>query len=395
MNTRFSEEDEAFRREIAAWLADNLTGEFAVVRGRGGPGDEHALSEERHAWEKKMGTDGWTCVGWPVECGGRGLSLSQQVIFYEEYARAKGPGRVGHIGEGLIGPTIIHFGSEEQKQRFLPGIVSGDEIWCQGYSEPNAGSDLANVQMKAVLEGDEWVLNGQKVWTSGAAWSQWCFVVCRTDPDVQPKHRGISYILVPMDQEGVEIRPIAQMTGDSEFSEVFFNDARTSAENIVGEVNGGWKVAMGTLEFERGASTLGQQMAFQNELQQIIDIAVSNGRSHDPIIRQRIADAWIGLRLQRYNALRMLSVAEGGQPGREAMITKIFWATWHRSLGKLAMDVLGADAEIAEGAPYQLSGLQRMYLFSRSDTIYAGSNEIQRNIISERALGMPREPRPA
>jgi alkylation response protein AidB-like acyl-CoA dehydrogenase len=395
MNTRFSDEDEAFRREIAGWLADNLTGEFAVVRGRGGPGDEHALVEERHAWEKRLGAAGWTCVGWPVECGGRGLSLSQQVIYYEEYARAKGPGRVGHIGEGLIGPTIIHFGTEEQKRRFLPGIVSGEEIWCQGYSEPNAGSDLANVQTKAVLEGDEWVLNGQKVWTSGAAWSDWCFAVCRSDPDAQPKHRGISYILVPMRQPGVEIRPIVQMTGDAEFSEVFFNDARTPADNIIGEVNGGWKVAMGTLAFERGASTLGQQMLFANELQQIIDIAVENGRAKDPIIRQRIADAWIGLRLQRYNALRMLSGAEGAEPGREAMITKIFWATWHRSLGKLAMDVLGSEGEIAEGAPYELSGLQRMFLFSRSDTIYAGSNEIQRNIISERALGLPREPRPA
>jgi alkylation response protein AidB-like acyl-CoA dehydrogenase len=185
------------------------------------------------------------------------------------------------------------------------------------------------------------------------------------------------------------------MTGDSEFSEVFFNEARTPAENLVGEVNGGWAVAMGTLAFERGASTLGQQMSFQNELQQIIDAAVSNGRAKDPILRQRIADAWIGLRIQRYNALRMLSQAEGGDPGREAMITKIFWATWHRSLGKLAMDVLGPASEIAEGAPYQLSALQRMYLFSRSDTIYAGSNEIQRNIIAERALGLPREPRPA
>jgi alkylation response protein AidB-like acyl-CoA dehydrogenase len=185
------------------------------------------------------------------------------------------------------------------------------------------------------------------------------------------------------------------MTGDAEFSEVFFNDARSAAENIIGDVNGGWKVAMGTLAFERGASTLGQQMSFQNELQQVIDAAVENGKAKDPVIRQRIADAWIGLRIQRYNALRMLSGAEGAEPGRESMITKIFWATWHRSLGKLAMDVLGPEGEITGGLPYQLSSLQRMYLFARSDTIYAGSNEIQRNIISERALGLPREPRPA
>jgi alkylation response protein AidB-like acyl-CoA dehydrogenase len=393
VNTRFSEADEDFRREIAAWLAEHLAGEFAAVRGRGGPGDEHALLDERRAWERKLGADGWTCVGWPQEFGGRGLPLSQQLIFYEEYARAQGPGRLGHIGEGLIGPTLIHFGSEEQKRRFLPGIVSGEILWCQGYSEPNAGSDLANVQTRAVLDGDEWRIDGQKVWTSGAAWSDWCFVVCRTDPEARPKHRGISYILVPMRQESIEVRPIVQMTGDSEFSEVFFNGARTAADNIVGEVNGGWKVAMGTLAFERGASTLGQQMAFQNELQRIIDVAVANGRAKDPLFRQRIADAWIGLRIQRYNALRTLSDDEGADPGPAGMITKLYWATWHRNLGKLAMDVLGAEAEITEGAPYQLSGLQRMYLFSRSDTIYAGSNQIQRNIIGERALGLPREPR--
>ncbi len=395
MNTRFSKEDEEFRDEIASWLSQHLQGDFASVRGRGGPGDEHALFEERHAWEKKLGADGWIGVGWPKDVGGRDLSLNQQVIFYEEYARAKGPGRVGHIGEGLLGPTLIHFGSDEQKQRFLPGILSGETIWCQGYSEPNAGSDLANVQTRAERAGDEWVLNGQKVWTSGAAWSDWCFVICRTDPDAVPKHRGISYILVPMKQEGIEIRPIEQMTGDSEFSEVFFSDARTALTNIVGGENGGWKVAMGTLAFERGASTLGQQMSFNNELEQIIEIAKKNGKAKDPVMRQRIAQAWIGLRLQRYNALRMLSGDEGGVPGRESMITKLFWATWHRDLGKLAMDVMGAHSEITEGAPYRLNALQRMYLFTRSDTIYAGSNEIQRNIISERALGMPREPRRA
>ena len=395
MNTSFSKEDEIFRTEIVEWLARNLTGEFASVKGRGGPGDEHAHFEERHAWERKLGADGWIGVGWPKEVGGRDLSLNQQVIFYEEYARAQGPGRVGHIGEGLLGPTLIHFGTDEQKARFLPGILSGETVWCQGYSEPNAGSDLANVQTRAERQGDEWVLNGQKVWTSGAAWSQWCFVVCRTDPDAQPKHRGISYILVPMDQEGVEIRPIEQMTGDSEFSEVFFNNARSDIDNIVGGENGGWKVSMGTLAFERGASTLGQQMLFNNELEEIIAIAKENGKAKDPVMRQRIVDAWIGLRLQRYNALRMLSGEEGAIPGRESMIIKIFWATWHRDLGKLAMDVMGSHSEIADGAPYDLNPLQRMYLFTRSDTIYAGSNEIQRNIISERALGMPREPRPA
>jgi alkylation response protein AidB-like acyl-CoA dehydrogenase len=394
MDARFTEEDEAFRGEVAEWLADNLKGEFEIVKGRGGPGDEHALFEERHAWERLLGKAGWIGVGWPKSVGGRELSLTQQMIFHEEYARAGGPGRVGHIGEGLLGPTLIHFGNDEQKSRFLPKILSGDEVWCQGYSEPNAGSDLANVQTRAELDGDEWVLNGQKVWTSGAEWSDWCFVVCRTDPDAATKHRGISYMLLPMDQPGVEVRPILQMTGDSEFSETFFNDARTAKENVVGPVNGGWSVAMGTLAFERGASTLGQQMNFQNELDEIIEIAKQNGKNADPMIRQRIAHAWMGLRIQRYHALRTLAGADdGAEPPPAATVSKLFWASWHRDLGKLAMDVMGADAELARGAPYELNGLQRMFLFTRSDTIYAGSNQIQRNIISERGLGMPREPR--
>ena len=395
MDLRFTEEDESFRREVAEWMNDNLRGEFAAVKGRGGPGDEHAMFDERRAWERKLAEGGWTCVGWPKEHGGRDLSLMQQVIFFEEYARAGGPGRVGHIGETLLGPTIIAFGSDEQKKRFLPKIVSGDELWCQGYSEPNAGSDLANVQTKAVLDGGQWRITGQKVWTSLAQWSEWSFVICRTDPDGS-SHRSLSYLLVPMDQPGIEIRPIVQMTGDSEFSEVFFEDARTDAANVVGEVNGGWKVAMGTLAFERGASTLGQQLHFQYELDEVMRIAEANGAADDPVMRQRLADAWVGLRIMRFNTLRMLSSSiDGKELGREGMITKLYWATWHRDLGKLAMDVLGSAGEIAEGEPYELSKLQRLFLFTRSDTIYAGTNQIQRNIIGERALGLPREPRVA
>ncbi len=392
MQARFSEEDEAFRREIAGWLEQNLRGDFEVVRGRGGPGDEHALFEERHAWERRLGEAGWIGIGWPRDVGGRDLGLSRQVIFYEEYARAGGPGRVGHIGEGLLAPTLIHYGSQQQKDRFLPGILSGEEIWCQGYSEPNAGSDLANVQTRAVLVDGEWRISGQKVWTSGAATSNWCFVLCRTEPDA-PKHKGLSYLLVPMDQPGVEIRPIVQLTGDAEFSEVFYDEACTAAENVVGEPGEGWKVAMGTLAFERGASTLGQQMSFQNELDEVIAAARANGKAKDPLIRQRIAKAWMGLRIQRYNALRTLSESTGAELSPAGTITKIYWATWHRDLGKLAMDVLGADGEVIDAAPYELSPLQRMYLFTRSDTIYGGSNEIQRNIIAERTLGLPREPR--
>ena len=392
MDLRFSAADEAFRTEVARWLADNLVGDVAPLRGRGGPGDEHVLLGERRAWERKLGEAGWTCVGWPKEYGGRGLSLLQQVIFFEEYARAQGPGRLGHIGETLLGPTIMKFGSAAQKRRFLPPIVTGEELWCQGYSEPNAGSDLANVQTKARREGDEWVIDGQKIWTSGAQWSEWCFVLCRTDPTAA-SHKGLSYLLVPMRQEGIEIRPIQQMTGESEFSEVFFDNARSAADNVLGEVNGGWAVAMGTLAFERGASTLGQQLNFHNELQEVFECAQTSGVNADPVMRQRLADAWIGLRIMRFNALRTLSNVDGGELSREAMITKLYWATWHRNLGKLAMDVLGAESEVAAAAPYTLTRLQRLFLFTRADTIYAGTNQIQRNIIAERALGLPREPR--
>jgi alkylation response protein AidB-like acyl-CoA dehydrogenase len=391
---RFSAEDEAFRREVADWLAANLRGEFAALKGRGGPGDENALVDERIAWERHLGAAGWTCIGWPREHGGRGATLAQQVIFHEEYARAGGPGRAGHIGETLLGPTLIAFGSPEQQARFLPAIVSGEALWCQGYSEPNAGSDLANVQTRARLEDDSWVIDGQKVWTSWAEWSDWCFVLCRTDPEA-PKHRGLSYLLVPMDQPGVEIRPIPQITGTAEFSETFFDGARTPAENIVGQPGEGWRVANGTLAFERGASTLGQNLLFRTELEEVVRIAVQNGRAKDPVIRQRIADAWIGLEIMRYNALRILSRARGAELPPAAMITKIYWAAWHRDLGKLAMDVLGPESMIGDALPYDLGALQRLFLFTRSDTIYAGSNEIQRNLIAERALGMPREPRPA
>lgn len=391
MNLRFSDEDESFRQEIAAWLGRELSGDFAEVRGRGGPGDDSALIEERKAWERRLGEVGWIGLGWPEEVGGRGLSLTQQVIFYEEYARAGGPGRVNHVGETLLAPTVIAFGTDEQKRRLLPPILKGEEIWCQGYSEPNAGSDLANVQTKARLEDNEWVIDGQKVWTSWAEWADWSFVVCRTDPESE-RHKGLSYLLVPMQQPGVEVRPILQMTGDAEFFETFFNGARTEADNIIGAPGEGWKVAMATLSFERGASTLGQQMNFRQELDAIVEAARSNGSIEDPLIRQRLSDAWMGLEIQRYNALRTLSDS-GEASNQAAMVTKLHWATWHRSLGKLAMDVLGPESEIADDFPYALNRLQRMYLFTRSDTIYGGSNEVQRNIISERALGLPREPR--
>ena len=394
MKLSFSAEDETFRGEIASWLKLNLCDEFELIRGRGGPGDEHMFVEERKAWERKLYEGGWTCIGWPHEHGGRAATVEQQVIFHEEYARAGGPGRMGHIGEGLTGPTIIAFGTEAQKRRYLPGIVSGEELWCQAYSEPNAGSDLANVRTKAVFDeaSGRWKITGQKVWTSLAHESDYCFVIARTDPGTRGQ-KGLGFFLVAMDQPGIEVRPITQLTGTSEFNEVFFDDAVCAAEDIVGEPGNGWKVAMGLLGFERGVSTLGQQMLFQNEFDEIVRIARKNGSAQDPAIRQRIADAHIGLRIMRANSLRMLSGGGDGSLQKEAMIYKLYWSTWHRNLGKLAMDVLGAEGEILQAVPYELSRLQSMYLFTRADTIYGGTNQIQRNIIAERALGMPREPR--
>ena len=392
MKIRFSPEDEQFRQEVAGWLEANLTGEFEPLRFRGGPGDEHSFPEQRKRWEQHMAKAGWTCVGWPKAYGGRGLTINQQVIFNEEYARAGGPGHMGHIGEGLAGPTIIAFGSEQQKKTFLPGIVAGTEYWCQGYSEPGAGSDLANVKTSAGLNdtGGQWVINGQKVWTSLAHESDWCFVIARTEPG-SVGHKGLSFLLVPMNQSGIDVCPIEQLTGTSEFNEVFFDNAVTDADNIVGQPGEGWKIAMALLGFERGVSTLGQQMQFRNELEEIVRIAKENGAAQDPVIRQRIADAWMGLKIMRYNSLRMLSGSEDGSLQREAMIYKLYWATWHAGLGKLAMDVLGPESELLEAEPYELTRLQSMYLFTRSDTIYGGTNEIQRNIIAERALGMPKE----
>jgi len=394
MQISFTPEDERFRQEVADWLAENLSGEFAHIRFRGGPGDEHSFVEARKAWECRLASGGWTCIGWPEQWGGKNATIEQQVIFNEEYARAGGPGRVGHIGETLTGPTLLAFGSEAQCQQYLPGIRAGTALWCQGYSEPGAGSDLANVRTKAVFDApsQQWRITGQKVWTSLAHESQYVFVLARTDPE-SVGHRGLGFFLMAMDQPGVTIRPIPQLTGTAEFNEVFFDDAVCSAGDIVGQPGEGWQVAMGLLGFERGVSTLGQQMLFQTELDEIIRIAKENGAAADPHLRQRIAEAHIGLRTLRYNSLRMLSGGNDAALGREAMIYKLSWSSWHRNLGKLAMDVLGPEAELIHAAPYELNRLQSLFLFSRADTIYGGTNQIQRNIIAERALGMPREAR--
>lgn len=394
MNIGFSAADEQFRQQVAQWMQQHLSGDFAALRFRGGPGDEDFAPGLRKRWEQVLAQGHWVGAGWATEHGGRGLSISQQVIFFEEYARAGGPGRMGHIGEGLVGPTIAAFGSQEQQQRFLPPILAGQHFWCQGYSEPGAGSDLANIKTRASFDEDrgQWLISGQKVWTSLAHESDWCFVLARTEPG-SVGHRGLSFLLVEMDQPGIRVQPIRQLTGTSEFNEVFFDQARASADNLIGQPGDGWKIAMALLGFERGVSTLGQQMQFQNELDEVVRIAKANGAAQDAVLRQRIAQAWSGLRVLRYNSLRMLSGVQDGSLRPQATIYKLAWSTWHVALGKLAMDVLGPEAELLAGAPYELTRLQALFLFTRADTLYGGSNEIQRNIIAERALGMPREAR--
>ncbi|BBY05923.1 acyl-CoA dehydrogenase IpdE1 [Mycobacterium noviomagense] len=378
---------EEFRAEVREWLAENLVGEFAKLKGLGGPGREHEAFEERRAWNQHLAKAGLTCLGWPVEHGGRGLSVAHRVAFYEEYAIADAPAKVNHFGEELLGPTLIAYGTPAQQQRFLPKILDVTELWCQGYSEPGAGSDLANVSTTAVLDGDQWVINGQKVWTSLAHWAQWCFVLARTEKGSK-RHAGLSYLLVPLDQPGVQIRPIVQLTGDSEFNEVFFHDARTDADLVVGAPGDGWRVAMGTLTFERGVSTLGQQIVYARELNGIVELAKRTGAVDDPLIRERLTGAWAGLRAMRSYALATMDVEGGGQAAGKDNVSKLLWANWHRQLGEIAMEVRGKAGMVLKD---DFDEWQRLYLFTRADTIYGGSNEIQRNIIAERVLGLPRE----
>ncbi|MBK8374791.1 MAG: acyl-CoA dehydrogenase family protein [Sphingomonadales bacterium] len=389
MKLGFSRAEEDFRTECADWLKGQMAGEFADIKGIT---TLTAKAERRKEWEQQLAAHKWSCIGWPEEWGGRNASLAQQVIFAEEYARAGVPGRVNHIGIELAGPTILSFGTEEQKQRFLPGIAAGQTIFCQGFSEPNAGSDLASVRTKARLEGDQWVVNGQKIWTSLAHISDWIFVISRSEEGSKgPK--GLTFLMMPLDQPGIDVRGIKQINGDAEFNETFFTDATCPADSLIGAVGGGWQIAMGLLAFERGVSTLGQQMGFRNELDAIIAAAKANGSANDPLIRQRIAKAEIGLRLMRYGALRMLSNTDHSKIDGAALTYKIQWATWRRNLGELAMDVLGQMGEVTDNPEYEWDMLPNLFLFSRSDTIYGGTNQIQRNMIAERALGLPREPR--
>jgi alkylation response protein AidB-like acyl-CoA dehydrogenase len=380
---RFTAAEEEFRQRVRDWLEANLTGEFAGLRGTGGPGREHERPAERLAWNRHLAAVGWTCLGWPAEHGGRAATLEQQVIFYEEYARAAAPARISIMGEELLGPTLIAFGTPEQHQRFLPPIRKVTELWCQGYSEPGAGSDLAGLATRATRDGEDWVITGHKIWTSLAHLSDWCFVLARTEPGTT-RAAGLSYLLVPMKQEGVTVRPVRQLTGTAEFNEVFFDEARTAAANVVGAPGDGWRIAKATLAIERGAAMLGQQVGFRRELTDLAQLAKRTGAADDPVIRDRLARAWIGLQVIRAYAVDTLASHDDAK----ASVLKVLWSRWHRDLGELAMTVAGTAALAAGSA--ESDRWQRLFLFSRADTIYGGSDEIQHDIIATRALGLPR-----
>ena len=398
MDFDISPEDAAFRDEIRAWLAERKPQMEATKLVPGKEGAEaYAKFKE---WEKELFEGGWSGVAWPKEYGGRGATLFQQAIFTEEYARAKAPERINRLGLGLLGPTLMVFGTEEQKQAHLSKTLSGEEIWCQGFSEPGAGSDLAAISTKAVLDGDDYVINGQKVWTSFAQVADWIFLLVRTDTDA-PKHKGITFILVDMHSPGIEVRPIVQISGRSQvatgFCETFFTDVRVPVSNVVGEVNDGWKVAMTTLGFERGTG-LGAPAAFNALLDQVVDITLREERydgmaSDDPDVRRRVAQGFIETRVFELNTQRQLTKLAKGEPlGSEASLSKLYWSEMEARIYELGNDALGAKAELAPGAPDAEHGGRwgAEYLYARASMIYAGTSEIQKNIIAQRVLGLPR-----
>jgi|SRR5687768_12452376 len=405
MDLTYPAEAEQFRTEIRAWLEDNLPPDYHDLKGA-------ERQEFNRTWVRKLYEGGWICASWPTEYGGKGLTTMQQVVLNEEFARAGAPMRADFFGDTLVGPTILQWGTEEQKKHFLPQILKGEISWCQGFSEPDAGSDLAGLKTTAVLDGDEWVVNGQKVWTTQAQHADYVFLLARTDPNA-PKHAGISYLLVPMKQPGVEVRPIEQVDGSAEFNEVFFANARCPKDNVVGGVNNGWKVAMTTLGFERGTSATTSHRRFQKELDEIVATARKNGRIADPRVRQGLAAAYAKVKIMEINGLRSLSDVVNGTKQAAALgpLNKMFWSEYHQDVMELAMDILGMDGQILTGTTsedfvpgigrrrgrkgYPVSPLQASFFFSRSETIWGGTAEIQRNIVGERVLGLPKEPKPA
>jgi alkylation response protein AidB-like acyl-CoA dehydrogenase len=408
MDLTYPPEAETFRAEIRAWLEAHLpTGWFE-------PGfclSDEERREFNRTWTDTLFEGGWICAGWPVEYGGKGLSLIDQVVLNEEFAKAGAPMRADFFGDTLVGPTILQWGTEEQKKEFIPQILRGSVTWCQGFSEPDSGSDLASLKTSAVLDGDEWVINGQKVWTTQAQHADYVFLLARTDPGAA-KHAGISYLLVPMRQSGVEVRPITQVDGSAEFNEVFFTNVRCPKDNVVGGVNNGWKVAMTTLGFERGSSATTGYRRFVKEWEAVVRAASERGATSDRRVRDALVRSWQNWKIMEINGYRTLTDALHGthHAARLGACNKMFWSEAHRASMDLAMDVLGMRAQVLTGhgqvetlvpgrgrgrADYPVSELQASFFFSRSETIWGGTAEIQRNIVGERALGLPKEPSPA
>jgi alkylation response protein AidB-like acyl-CoA dehydrogenase len=384
-------DDEAFRAHVRDWLAKNLQ---ALSSGFPAPVSTHDM-DFRRAWEDHLCANGWSGLAWPKEYGGKAMPLSRLVIYLEEYARSGAPQGVNVIGHGILGPTLLHYGNESQKRRFLPELLANREIWCQGYSEPGSGSDLASLRTRAVRDGDHYVVTGQKIWTSYAHIANWCFVLARTDP-AAPKHKGISFLLVDMASPGITIRPIKQLNGEQEFNEVFFDEVRVPVENRIGEENKGWGIAMAAASFERATYFIPRLVRMQEELFDIIRVARETRPGvgvalNNPLIRDRIEKCFLDVHVLRLFARRMLETAEGA-PGPEGSYLKLYWSESHQRLLDLAMDVLGPAARLGpqDPAANDRRHWQRDYLWARAETILAGTSEIQRNIIAERVLGLPR-----
>lgn len=405
MQPTYSADAEAYRQKVQAFLAEKLPTTWKGIGQLEGEALENFVAE----WRNTLYEAGYLAPGWPVEYGGAGLSPLEQVILSEEFTKAGVPGGGPNdvFGIQMLGNTLLLQGSDEQKAHYLPRILSGADTWCQGYSEPNAGSDLSNVGLKAELDGDQWVLNGQKIWTSAGHLADHIFTLARTDPDA-PKHKGISFLLVDMRQPGVEVRPIKMISGDSEFNEVFYTDATCPKENVVGGVNDGWRVAMTLLGFERGEAAATMPIRFQAELDRLFLLAKQRGVADDPVIRQKLAWAYAKVQIMRYNGMRVLTrFVQGHHPGPDGAISKLYWSEYHQVITELGVDILGAEAMTPSGrgpssafqtddagAPNSSASWVNTFLNARAGTIYAGSSQIQRNIIGEMVLGLPKEPRP-
>ncbi len=404
MDPTYPEAAEAFREKIQAFLAEHLPADWSGI----GALDADQALKFTGQWRDILRDNNLLAASWPTHYGGAGLSALESVVMAEEFQKAGVPtsGSNDTFSIQMVGNTLIQWGTEEQKKHFLPRIISGEDVWCQGYSEPNAGSDLGNLGCRAELDGDEWIINGQKIWTSAGHLANWIFVLTRTAPDA-PKHRGITFLLVPMDQPGVEVRPIKMLTGDSEFNEVFFTDARTAKDNVVGEVNGGWAVAMTLLGFERGEAAARNPIAFRGELDRLLELARARGRHHDPLIRQRLMWCYSKVEIMRYLGMRTLTkFLSGEHPGPDSSIFKLYWSEYHRVVTELAVDILGPDgmhmvgklpssafSTDSPGAPNESGSWLGTFLNAQAGTIYAGTSQIQRNIVGEMMLGLPKEPR--